>query len=67
LADRYNSKASALFGTWAKLLAGGEEIGEVRTFGIGDGVDAVFFVHPTTAFASPSGVSTAVDARRGTP
>jgi NAD-dependent SIR2 family protein deacetylase len=54
LAGRYNSVANRLFETWAMLLAGGPDGSEVRTFGIADGVDGVFFVRATTAFAEPS-------------
>lgn len=54
LAGRYNSLANALFEKWAGVLAGGTEVGEVRAFGIGDGVDAAFSIHATTAFASPN-------------
>lgn len=54
LAARYNSVANALFERWAGVLAGGGEVGEVRAFGIGDGVDAAFSIHATTAFASPN-------------
>ena len=61
LAARFNSVANALFETWAKLLAGGDAIGEVRAFGIGDGVDAAFTLHATTAFASPSEPSVSVE------
>ncbi len=58
LASRYNSMANKLFETWAMLLAGGPDGSEMRTFGIADGVDAVFFIRATTAFAEPSAETT---------
>lgn len=50
-AARYNSKANQLFEAWAFVLAGGTMPSEVSAFGIADGVDATFRIHPTTAFS----------------
>ncbi len=50
-AARYNNKANQLFEAWALVLAGGTTPGEVSAFGIADGVDATFRIHPTTAFS----------------
>lgn len=46
---RYNRQLNDLIGFWAGVLAG--DGGELRAFGTGDGVDAVFRLHPHTGFS----------------
>jgi hypothetical protein len=45
---RYNRRLNDLLGFWADYLA---QDGELRAFGIGDGIDAVFRLSPDTAFS----------------
>jgi hypothetical protein len=45
---RYNRQINDLLAFWAAHLAGD---GELRAFGIGDGIDAVFRLSPDTAFS----------------
>jgi hypothetical protein len=45
---RYNRQLNDLLGFWALHLAGDSEL---RAFGIGDGIDAVFRLSPDTAFS----------------
>jgi hypothetical protein len=45
---RYNRQLNELLAFWATHLAGDAEL---RAFGIGDGIDAVFRVSPATAFS----------------
>jgi len=51
---RYNRVLNALVAFWVKLLAG--DGGDLRTLGIGDGVDAVFRLSADTGFSRRSGV-----------
>lgn len=48
-ARRYNRQLNDLLGFWADLLAG--ECDEIRAFGLGSGVDAVFKLARETAFS----------------
>lgn len=48
---RYNRQLNELLNFWASTLAGAE----LRTFGIGDGVDAVFELSDTSAFSRRTG------------
>lgn len=50
---RYNRQLNDLVAFWAKLLAGNSE--ELRALEIGDGVDAVFKLSPTTGFSWRAG------------
>jgi hypothetical protein len=45
---RYNRQLNDLLGFWAEYLA---QSGELRAFGTGDGIDAVFLLSPDTAFS----------------
>jgi hypothetical protein len=51
---RYNRQLNELIAFWAKQLAG--DGGDMRTLGIGDGVDAVFRLSADTAFSRRSWV-----------
>ncbi len=51
LAGRYNKQAHAFVEAWADLLAGGGKDSPAFGLGPGDGLDAVFAIDPTTAFA----------------
>jgi hypothetical protein len=51
---RYNRQLNALIAFWAKRIAAGGD--ELRSFGIGDGVDAVFRLSGDTAFSRRAGV-----------
>lgn len=51
---RYNRQLNALIAFWAGHLAGNG--GDLRTFDIGDGVDAVFRLSTDTGFSRRSGV-----------
>jgi hypothetical protein len=46
---RYNRQLNDLIAFWASLLAG--DGGDLRALSIGDGVDAVFNLAPSTAFS----------------
>jgi NAD-dependent SIR2 family protein deacetylase len=50
---RYNRQLNSLIAFWATHLAG--DGSDLRTFGIGDGVDAVFRLSAETAFSRRSG------------
>ena len=50
---RYNRQLNALIAFWAKHLAG--DGNDMRTFSLGDGVDAVFRVSADTAFSRRAG------------
>ena len=56
-ATRYNHVLQKLFDGWVELLVGPAGVREatVRTFGIGDGVDASFTISRTTAFSRRGG------------
>jgi hypothetical protein len=45
---RYNRQLNDLLSFWTLHLAGDEEL---RVFGVGDGIDAVFRLSPDTAFS----------------
>ena len=49
---RYNRQLNDLIAFWAKQIGTG---GELRAFGISDGVDAVFRLSPDTAFTRRAG------------
>ena len=49
---RYNRQLNELIGFWAKHLAVGDQL---RAFGIGDGVDAVFRLSGETAYSRRAG------------
>jgi hypothetical protein len=51
---RYNRQLNTLIAFWAKHLAG--DGGDLRTLGIGDGVDAVFRLSADTGFSRRYGV-----------
>jgi hypothetical protein len=51
---RYNRQLNALIAFWAKRIAA--DGSELRAFGIGDGVDAVFRLSGDTAFSRRAGV-----------
>ena len=51
---RYNRQLNALIAFWAKRIAADGT--ELRAFGIGDGVDAVFRLSGDTAFSRRAGV-----------
>jgi hypothetical protein len=51
---RYNRQLNSLIALWAKHVAG--TCSELRAFGIGDGVDAVFRLSGDTAFSRRAGV-----------
>lgn len=50
-ATRYNRKWNALLTAWCEVISGGQPIAEVSTFGIHDGIDAVFEIGNTTGFS----------------
>jgi hypothetical protein len=50
LAARYNRHWNTLLDAWCELLVGDADEREVRAFGCGDGVDAVFTIGGTTAY-----------------
>jgi hypothetical protein len=50
---RYNRQLNGLVAFWAELLAGGGK--EMRAFGCGDGVDAVFRLNGDTAYSRRAG------------
>lgn len=54
LADRYNRTWNALIDAWRDVLLGGDQSKEIRAFAIGDGIDAVFTVGPTTTWSRRS-------------
>lgn len=51
LAKRYNSAWNSVLEAWAHLIVGSREEAELRTYGIGDGVDALFTISKVTAFS----------------
>lgn len=55
LAGRFNASVNKVFDGWAEVIAGNAPVAELRAFGIGDGVDAVFRVSKTTAFSRRGG------------
>ena len=50
---RYNRQLNGLIALWAKHLAG--EGNDLRAFGLGDGVDAIFRLSADTAFSRRAG------------
>jgi NAD-dependent SIR2 family protein deacetylase len=51
LAGRFNPKWNELLQAWSQIITDGQEECELRTFGIGDGVDAVFTISSLTGFS----------------
>lgn len=51
---RYNRQLNELVAFWAKALSG--DGSDLRAFGVGDGVDAVFKVSGHTAYSRRAGV-----------
>jgi hypothetical protein len=51
---RYNRQLNGLIAFWAKQIAG--DGSDLRAFGLGDGVDAVFKLSADTAFSRRAGV-----------
>lgn len=51
---RYNRQLNSLIALWAKHLSASG--GDLRAFGIGDGVDAVFRLSGDTAFSRRAGI-----------
>lgn len=51
LAVRYNRLSNATIDGWIKVLTGGNGSRELRAFGIGDGIDAVFSLSDKTAYS----------------
>jgi len=51
LAGRFNQKWNELLQAWSQIITGGQEECELKTFGIGDGVDAVFRISSLTGFS----------------
>jgi len=51
LARRYNAQFNAVLEGWIHLLCGGLNSATLRTYGIGDGVDASFTISSHTAFS----------------
>ena len=49
--ERFNAAANAIVAAWAEVLTAGNDQTEIRSFGIGDGVDATFTIQSTTAFS----------------
>ena len=56
LAGRYNATWNSVLDGWTDLLLGGSQPCELRAFGTGNGLDAVFQVGPTTGFSWRGGV-----------
>ena len=52
LAERYNRSWNALLDAWAQLFTGPSGDTDIRTYGIQDGVDAVFKIGKVTAFSA---------------
>ncbi len=50
LARRYNKPSNEVIAAWADLINAGTAKSEIRSFGIGDGVDAVFAISSATAY-----------------
>lgn len=51
LAGRFNPKANAMLGAWARLLLGNEQTATLRSFAISDGIDATFELSAVTGFS----------------
>jgi len=51
LARRYNSTWNTILEAWVHMIVGAAEEGELRAFGIGDGIDASFRIGKITAFS----------------
>lgn len=56
LALRYNATWNQILDGWADVLIGRANSGEIRAFGRGDGLDAVFSISRTTAFSWRGGI-----------
>lgn|SRR5574341_983787 len=50
-ATRYNRQWNALLTAWCEVISDGQPIAKVSTFGIHDGIDAVFEIGNTTGFS----------------
>ncbi|MBI4558201.1 MAG: SIR2 family protein [Candidatus Hydrogenedentes bacterium] len=51
LASRFNRAWNAVVDAWANILTGGQPEAEIRAFGKGDGIDAVFTISRKTAYS----------------
>jgi hypothetical protein len=51
LARRYNATWNSVLDGWVGVVVGADAEAEIRTFGIGDGVDAAFNIGRVTAFS----------------
>ena len=51
LVTRYNSMWNQLYDAWTDILTNGQNECEIRTFGISDGIDAVFKISKITAYS----------------
>ena len=51
LAGRFNPKWNELLHAWSQIITDGQEECELRTFGLADGVDAVFKISSLTGFS----------------
>lgn len=56
LASRYNATWNQILDGWADVLIGRGASAEIRAFGGGDGMDAVFSISRTTAFSWRGGI-----------
>ncbi len=55
VARRYNAQWEAVLLAWSKVIRGGDQEAELRAFGIGDGVDAVFRLAPAASHSRRGG------------
>lgn len=51
MAARYNSTSNSVIGAWAQVITAGQSVGQLKAFGIADGVDAAFTISSATAFS----------------
>lgn len=56
-ASRFNSMWNGVLDAWSHVLAGGQDVSTLRSFGISDGLDATFTISRITAF-SRRGIAT---------
>lgn len=54
-ASRFNQQWNQLLEAWVGIITSGDPATEVRAFGTGDGIDAVFSIGSTTAFSRRGG------------
>jgi len=52
LAARYNKSWNAILDAWSQLFTGTSDVAEIRTYGITDGLDAVFKIGKVNAFSA---------------